>query len=235
MKKVIAILFAMMFCITADAYAKALTEKIPDYSDIGTSRTMRWKVKQADMSSMLSAEAKGMQKLLERSIDEVEMLRLPEYVKLKVEKDQKQEPQQTAAQEKVKAEAIEMDEAVRFELQIANLLRDPDSIVNPLAVAETLFSKGSYEDAALFFEIALERMEKTKEDTDKAWALYQNANSLRISDKTAAYKIYHKLLAEYPTSYWTNPARVQQQIIAWHEEYQPEKLVEKYSSESKRQ
>lgn len=234
MRKVIAIL-ALMFFVAVDAEAKAFKEQTPEYSAIGASRTMRWKVKQADLTSMLSTGAKGTKTLLERSIEEVEMLHLPEYIAPKTEEDKAVEQPKAKIDAAAEAKAIEMDEAVRFELQIAKLLTNPDSIVNPLAVAETLFNKGSYEDAALFFEIALERMEKTKDDTDKAWALYQYANSLRISDKTGAYKIYHKLLAEYPTSYWTNPARVQQQIIAWHEEYEPEKILEKYASESKGQ
>ncbi|MCK5173524.1 MAG: hypothetical protein KAR47_09035, partial [Planctomycetes bacterium] len=171
-----------------------------------------------------------MQTLLERSIDEVEMLRLPEYIDPKVEETT--EEAEPVVKEVADDKQIEIDDAVRFELQIAKLLKEPDSIVNPLAVAETLFNKGSYSDAAIFFEIALDRMEATKEDTNRAWALYQLANSLRVSDKTEAYKIYHKLLAEYPTSYWTNPARVQQQVIAWYAEYEPEKILEKYTSES---
>ncbi len=233
MKKVIAILiiFVLLTFIAVEARAKALTEKTPDYSKIESSRTMRWKVREADLSSIPPAKAKGMQTLLEQSIDQVEMLRLPEYIDTKVKESVEESPE-PAVTEVANKKQIEIDEAVRFELQIAKLLKEPDSIVNPLAVAETLFNKGSYSDAAIFFEIALERMERTKEDTDRAWALYQHANSLHISDKTEAYKIYHKLLAEYPTSYWTNPARVQQQIIAWHEEYEPEKILEKYASES---
>ena len=227
-------MFAMTVFIATSAYGKALTENTSGHVDIGTSRTMRWKVRQADLTSMPTVETTGMQTLLEQSINEVEMLQLPEYIEPKTEKA-KEEQREPMVEETATPEAIAMDEAVRFELQIAKLLKYPDSIVNPLAVAETLFSKGSYQDASLFFEIALERMDKTKEDTNKAWALYQNANSLRISEKTKAYKIYHKLLAEFPTSYWTNPARVQQEIIAWHEEYQPEKILEKYASESKKQ
>ena len=232
MKKVIAIpvIFIVLTFIAAEAGAKALSAKTPDYSQIGSSRTMRWKVREADLSSIPPTEAKGMQTLLERSIDEVEMLRLPEYIDPKVEETV--EEAEPAAKEVADDKQIEIDDAVRFELQIAKLLKEPDSIVNPLAVAETLFNKGSYSDAAIFFEIALDRMEATKEDTNRAWALYQLANSLRVSDKTEAYKIYHKLLAEYPTSYWTNPARVQQQVIAWYAEYEPEKILEKYTSES---
>lgn len=233
MKKVIAIIFALIAFTAAGAHAKEMTEKTPDYSDIGDSRTMRWKVRQADMSSMPTAGSQGTQTLLEKSINQVEMLQLPEYAQPKAVTEETQP--QTTVKEDAKPESIEMDEAVAFELHIAKLLRDPESIVNPLAVAETLFSKGSYQDAALFFEIALERMEKTQDDTNKAWALYQNANSLHNDDKTEAYKIYHKLLAEYPTSYWTNPARVQQQIIAWYEEYEPNKILEKYASDVKGQ
>ena len=232
MKKAIAILVLLLILFVAtEVGAKALTAKAPDYSEIGSSRTMRGKVREADMSSIPPADAKEMQTLLERSIDEVEMLRLPEYIDPKVEEASAEEVE-PAAKKVVDEKQIEIDEAVRFELQIAKLLKEPDSIVNPLAVAETLFNKGSYQDSAIFFEIALERMERTEENTDRAWALYQYANSLRVSDKTEAYKIYHKLLAEYPTSYWTNPARVQQQIIAWYEEYEPEKILEKYASES---
>ena len=233
MKKVTLIIFAFVVFGGANAYAKALTDKMPDHSHIGASRTMRWKVRHADLESISDTAPKGMQTLLEQSINEVEMLQLPEYIKPEVEA--KEEQPEPTAPEAATPEAMEMDEAVRFEIQIARLLKDPDSIVNPLAVAETLFTKGSYENAAIFFEIALERMYKNKDDTNRAWALYQNANSLRMSDKTEAYKIYHKLLAEYPTSYWTNPARVQQQLIAWHEEYEPEKILEKYASESKEQ
>jgi TolA-binding protein len=234
MKKLIAILSILIAFTAADAHAKELTEKTPDYSNIGASRTMRWKVRQADLSSMPTAESKGTQTMLEQSINEVEMLQLPEYAQTKAEIEEEQ-PEATVQMTVAKTETVAMDKAVVFELHIANLLKDPDSIVNPLAVAETLFNKGSYQDAALFFEIALERMEKTQDDTNKAWALYQNANSLHNNDKTEAYKIYHKLLAEYPTSYWTNPARVQQQIIAWYEEYEPNKILEKYASDVKGQ
>jgi tetratricopeptide (TPR) repeat protein len=234
MNKVITILvLVLMTFVAVDADGKALSGKTPDYNDIEASRTMRWKVRHADLSSIPATGAKGTRTLLEQSIDEVEMLQLPEYIQPKVE--EAEELPSPEVKETVEEKAIEIDEAVRFELQISKLLKNPDSIVNPLAVAETLFNKGSYADSAIFFEIALDRMDKTKEDKDRAWALYQNANSLRVSDKTEAYKIYHKLLAEYPTSYWTNPARVQQQIIAWHEENQPEKLLEKYASESKGQ
>ncbi len=88
----------------------------------------------------------------------------------------------------------------------------PDSVTDPLALADALFRGGYLETAAPFYKKAAQ-LETDEEG--KAWMLLQAANCLRKADPAAAAKAYAELMNAYPKSIWSSLAKVQKNLIDW--------------------
>ena len=88
----------------------------------------------------------------------------------------------------------------------------PEGIPAPTALADGLFAGGHLDQAAVFYEIALQGEIGGE---DRAWALYQLANCGRTTQPLVASARLSKLIDEHPDCLWSEVARVQQEIIDW--------------------
>lgn len=98
----------------------------------------------------------------------------------------------------------------------------PDSVADPLALADTLFRAGHLDTAAVFYQLALRR---DPSPADKAWILFQTGNSLRTRDPAAARAAYKQVMAEHAESPWAEPARTQDELIAWEQSTRPREFL----------
>jgi len=96
---------------------------------------------------------------------------------------------------------------------LAEIKRLPKALVaDPASLAEALRMGGHLDVAARFYAIAAER---TSDQAEKAWLLFQRANCLRRTDASAALEAYRKLQAEHPKSLWSRVAQAQARVIEW--------------------
>jgi len=113
--------------------------------------------------------------------------------------------------------------------ELEDLLRDPDQVGDPLEMAELLFLSGRPSEAAVFYEKALALVPRNDPTTseDRAWILFQLGNCLRPTDMTKARDMYMKLISQYPSSPWTELAKVHGRLITWYQSAKPEQLMPK--------
>jgi len=88
----------------------------------------------------------------------------------------------------------------------------PDSLREPVALADELFATGYLAGAHALYERALSR---NPDDETKAWALYQMAGCLRQSDPPAAELLYLRVKDEHGGTVWAMAADVEYKILAW--------------------
>jgi hypothetical protein len=106
--------------------------------------------------------------------------------------------------------------------------KDPNTIAEPLALAQTLYRAGHFKEAALFYEIAAGRttaMGRSLTSDDKAWILLQLAECHHDSPATVI-AILDKLIAEHPKSIWTSAATAKRDILQWYQKDNPRQLLE---------
>ena len=88
----------------------------------------------------------------------------------------------------------------------------PDSLREPVALADELFATGYLAGAHALYERALSR---NPDNETKAWALYQMAGCLRQSDPPAAELLYLRVQNEHGGTVWAMAADVEHKILAW--------------------
>lgn len=115
---------------------------------------------------------------------------------------------------------------------IENGLKQPRQIRNPLRLAEVLFASGHLKQAAVSYNEALKRKDPNDAGLaeDRAWILFQTANSLRKENPSAAIETYGKLIAEYPKSSWAPLAKAQIELIDWLQKDKPRTLISESGS-----
>lgn len=90
----------------------------------------------------------------------------------------------------------------------------PDSVAEPVALADALFLSEHFDTASVFYNLALQRQHTPEY---KARLLFQLANCRRRSDPAAARKMYGQLFNEYPNSVWGRLAQTQGDLLKWYE------------------
>ena len=115
---------------------------------------------------------------------------------------------------------------------IEDLSQEPQLAKKPFELAEVLFHCGHLEQAAIFYQQALDnKTDKTDDGSysakDKAWMLFQTGNCLKKSDPEKALKMYRELITEFPDSPWTDAAKVQDKLINLCQRENPAGLVGK--------
>jgi hypothetical protein len=141
--------------------------------------------------------------------------------KAKAEEAIKQEPNTAAAEPNVFAGRHDFDANA-----INNLMqstKDPNTVKEPLEIAEMLYATGHNQEAAVFYEIAITRktsMGRDLNDDDRAWMLLQIANC-RKNDLNAAALSLNELLRKYPNSIWSQAAAAQRDLINWYRQERP--------------
>jgi hypothetical protein len=110
---------------------------------------------------------------------------------------------------------------------INNLLPHPEQVRNPFEIAELLFACGRSKEAAVFYQQALSKIrpDDPQAAENKAWLLFQIGNCLREDNPLSAKDMYMKLISEFPTSPWTDIAKIRGRLISWNEKYDLKKLL----------
>jgi tetratricopeptide (TPR) repeat protein len=119
---------------------------------------------------------------------------------------------------------------------LADLQRDPSRVRDPLEAAELLFLSGRPTAAVPFYEEALRRTPAgpaaerpfgpgAAAAGDRAWILFQLGNCLRETDAAKAQAAYTQLIAEYPSSPWTEMAQAGGRLLTWYQSTRPDQLI----------
>ena len=205
---------------------------------ISASRAVRRRLRQVDVLSIQAPETEASEEKigLAELVDLVAALRIPQNKpagsddgeaaqpdKTTVGETQSPAPAQNQSQsesgpapEEMSVKPEVLPAGKKTQLLLKALADDPQSIVNPLAIAEALFATARLADAAQFYQLALTRTAPETDNLSRPWILFQIGNCLKNDDHTEAYKAYEQLGVEYPGSHWTPAAKAQQQIIAWY-------------------
>jgi tetratricopeptide (TPR) repeat protein len=112
---------------------------------------------------------------------------------------------------------------------IEQSMQQPQSVKNPLELANILYNCGRLKDAAVFYQQAINDSNDVKDVMykDKAWILFQAGNCLQKIEPETAVKIYKRLIVEYPDSTWTQAAGAKSHLIEWYLQQKPETLLKK--------
>jgi tetratricopeptide (TPR) repeat protein len=219
----------------ASAQAPANPDAKPDI--VGNSRVARWKLRQAGIKSITTTQASDPKDQLKQVIDRVQLLKPPKPKPTTAADIQPIQPVHPtpAAKTQVlappKPQKSQMPKAPTTNYTnraLTALIANPQSVVDPLAVAESLFHQGNLKAAAKFYNLALERLADETNNPNRPWAIFQAANCIRQDDPAGANKLYQQLITQYPASDWTAAAHSQQQIITWYQQNSPKKILEKY-------
>lgn len=243
MNKIINILsyifIAVVIVISASTtYAQTLSAETKNRISQMTkiSADVRRKLRRTGILSIQNTEM-SRKELLQKSIDQVKALEFPKPKQIiseikPVQKAMlKEVSSQPAPVMSTKQQGRQDREKHKKELLLKILEDNPENIVNPLDVAESLFSTGNLKDAAKFYQLALQRSNTDKQDPDRPWILLQLANCIRHTSAERAYNIYQELIDEYSNSYLVSTARAQQLTISWFKENKPITVLEKYGSD----
>ncbi|MHC5060368.1 MAG: tetratricopeptide repeat protein [Planctomycetota bacterium] len=206
---------------------------------ISDSRTNRWKLRQAGITFMEAPKASSSKEQLKEVIEDIQLLKDPTpkpaaAIDVKPVEEIYQTPKpQTPLIESAKTQksGIPAKTPDRTNRALTALIENPQNVINPLAVAESLFVQGNTKAAVKFYKIVIDRTADKKDHPDRPWALFQAANCLRHDDTAAASQFYQQLITEYPASDWTAAANSQRQIIAWRTQNNPKVILEKYISD----
>ncbi|MBN1974894.1 MAG: hypothetical protein JW787_14735 [Sedimentisphaerales bacterium] len=114
--------------------------------------------------------------------------------------------------------------------KLKKMAEKPEEVDNPYEIGNTLYLSSNIGEAAAFYKEALRRKQPDdiSASEDRAWLLFQTANSLQTIDMLAASDMYRKLITEFPNSPWADYARVHSNIITWYTKDKPDELLDKY-------
>jgi len=102
----------------------------------------------------------------------------------------------------------------------SRLVAEPNSVANPLELAEALYKVARYDEAAACYQVALDRVasgqNKSATARDQAWILFQIGNCHARMNPEAAINAYKRLIADHPASDWTPIAVVREQLMQWY-------------------
>ncbi|MCE5340909.1 MAG: tetratricopeptide repeat protein [Planctomycetaceae bacterium] len=112
---------------------------------------------------------------------------------------------------------------------IEQSIQQPQSVKNPLELADILYNCGRLKDAAVFYQQALEDSNEINDVMykDKAWILFQAGNCLQKIEPQTAVKMYKRLIAEYSDSTWAQAAGAKSNLIEWYLQQKPDALLKK--------
>jgi hypothetical protein len=119
---------------------------------------------------------------------------------------------------------------------LAASAKDPNSIAEPLALAQTLYRAGHPKEAIVFYEIAAGRttaMGRILSSDDKSWILLQIAACYNDAPQKAI-SILDKLITDYPKSVWASAAVAKRDILQWYLKENPRQLLESPQNEQSR-
>ena len=112
--------------------------------------------------------------------------------------------------------------------KVEEMLKDPNTIANPLELAEVLFRSGLAGPAGLCYKRALVSIgaDDPNMANERAWILFQIGNCLQDDDPNASKESYADLIRTHPDSPWAEIAKSRHALIEWNQQDQPRKLIE---------
>ena len=112
--------------------------------------------------------------------------------------------------------------------KVDELLKDPNSIANPLELAEVLFQTGALGPAGLCYKQAFASIAADDPNvaSERAWILFQTGNCLKDNDPNASKESYAELIRTHPDSPWAEIAKTKHGLLDWYQQEQPRKLIE---------
>ena len=199
---------------------------------------------QANITPAKEKQAQQQKDELQSLIDQInsmELLLPSENVRPSdnIEVESQPEPQKTTSQnENTKpVEKSSNTNSAAYELitnqtiqKLKKMAEKPEEIDNPYEIGNTLYLSNCVGQAAAFYKEALRRNkpDDMSSSDERAWLLFQTANSLRSADMSAAAGVYKKLITEFPGSPWADIARVQSSVITWYVKDKPDELLAEY-------
>ena len=222
--------------LEASEQAQQTADKDPN--TIQSVKTIHQEIRQADLSTLPEADNSEMKQKLQKLIEKLSMLEPPKPA-IMTSQDTETGKTETQTQEKDQPDADKStsqdSEPVKThtdkEQMLANLAARPQRVVNPLAAGETLFAEKHLDEAAEFYKLVLQRTTDEKDAPDRSWAMFQLANCIRHIKPDEAFNIYNQLITEYPNSQWTPAAQIQQMIITWNKQNNPQSVLKRYRSD----
>ncbi len=114
--------------------------------------------------------------------------------------------------------------------KLKKMAENPQKINNPYEIGNTLYLSNCIGEASEFYQEALRRNkpDDMSLSEDRAWLLFQTANSLQTVDMVTAGDVYKKLITEFPDSPWAGIAKVQSNLITWYIKDKPDELLKEY-------
>ncbi len=112
--------------------------------------------------------------------------------------------------------------------RLTKLSDRPEALMNPFGIAEILYSTGHLQEAARFYEKALERVSRDDpaDARKRAWIIFQRANCLRRHQPAQAMDSYQMLLSEHPDSPWRDSAQIWLKLAEWYSKEKPIELIQ---------
>lgn len=112
--------------------------------------------------------------------------------------------------------------------RFTQLSKSPESMINPLELADILFKRNYLKESAVCYREALRRLNDGQSDVfeDEAWILFQLGNCLKETDPQAALENYQMVVAEFPYSSWAQLAKEKGDYVSWYLKDNPGKLMD---------
>ena len=104
----------------------------------------------------------------------------------------------------------------------------PGDVKGLLAIADALFGSDEIDDAAVFYDLALQQ---SPAGDAKGWTLFQLANCRRTSDPAGARALFKRLADEAPNCPWANLAGAIDRVVEWEMAEKPQALLNRPTSE----
>lgn len=107
------------------------------------------------------------------------------------------------------------------------LLQQPQQLKAPFELAEILFSSDCFNEAAVCYQVALDRLATDQADPyqDKAWILFQLGNCFQKSDPEKAMGKFRTVVADYSDCPWVEVAQAKSKFIDWRLKDNPLVLI----------
>lgn len=186
-------------------------------------------LRKGGITAISAEEDTETRKDLQELIAELGALTLPELEKAVSEKEPVAElPEATEDVDSAPVTEPEPESEPQIssaERLLAALEKNPQGVVDPFGAAEALFASGNLDEAAKFYQLAIDRIAGQEPHPDGDWAMLQKANCLRVETPDIAEEIYKKFGSQYPNSMWTSIGRAHQQVISWYKVNDPQTVI----------
>jgi hypothetical protein len=124
----------------------------------------------------------------------------------------------TAALTCTTVDEFDAQENLLKQLQVA------ESVLYPLALADTLYRQGHYEAALKYYE-SLQASLAKNDLVNHQWVLFQMGNCCRVTDPTRALGLYAEFIHQYPNAKWTAVVKSRKLLLEWDQTSRIEELV----------